>query len=72
MTMRKLETDLAQTRQTVAEARTAANAAAAAAAETREMVKKLLPNGHDTNEPGDLQYRIAEKLGVVVDELPAK
>ena len=33
-------------------------------------VKKQSPNGRDTNNSGDLIYRIAEKLGAVVPDIP--
>ena len=38
--------------------------------ELHDMVKTLMPNGKNTNNTGDLNYRIAEKLGVVLPEEP--
>ena len=38
--------------------------------ELHGMVKTLMPNVKNTNNTGDLNYRIAEKLGVVLPEEP--
>jgi len=32
------------------------------------LLAKLVPNGGGTNDPGDLQLRMAERMGVVLDE----
>ena len=36
--------------------------------ELHAMIKTLMPNGKDTNNTGDLNYRMAEKLGVIVED----